>query len=110
MGMRIATASVRTGFAMTDFAAAPIVCHCEGAKRLRQSVSPEQSGGMAVMGMRIATASVRTGFAMTLFRCNRWPVIARERYWGAPCAHWLRNDRAKTKPMRKPIGYCLMNL
>ena len=62
--MRIATAGVRTGFAMTGF------CR-EYGERIPQSrlrhASPPLGKGAEGTGMRIATAGVRTGFAMTWF-------------------------------------------
>ena len=96
--MGIATASVRTGLAMTEFKLQPIVCHCEGAERPRQSVlfgdadSHNQSAdwsrndkrsalagplGLCACGrgggVRIATASEQCNKAM----CSRKAAVHR---------------------------------
>ena len=82
-GVRIATASVRTGFAMTRFlqgvrykaggrteASAPTEGNKKPCGAGRRGRRPLRMG----RGVRIATASVRTGFAMTLYsKCGVSP-------------------------------------
>ena len=59
--MRIATAGVRTGFAMTGTEEICVSFRDQSADWSWESVIPQHKG----RGERIATASVRTGFAMT---------------------------------------------